>query len=126
MVVKCSSPNVHQDLAIKIIRNREVYRVSGEKELRLLQELNESDPYGTSDGRGIDKRHIVRLLESFTHLNHLCLVLEGFEQNLRESYAKLIRGTPPNLTVIRAYAQQLLQALYYLKKRGLVHADSKG
>jgi hypothetical protein len=34
------------DVAVKIIRNQEIYRASGETELKILKELNEGDPYG--------------------------------------------------------------------------------
>ena len=46
------------------------------KELARLREINEADPHGTS--------HNVRILEDFVHHNHLCLVFEATEMNLRE------------------------------------------
>ena len=50
---------------------------SGEKERVFLTQLNNLDP--------ADKKHIVKLLDSFNHKRHLCLVFEAFDQNLREA-----------------------------------------
>lgn len=45
-VIKCQCANMQGDVAVKIIRNQEIYRTSGETELKILKELNEGDPYG--------------------------------------------------------------------------------
>lgn len=38
----------HREVAIKIIRSRDIYRISGEKERDVLKMLNEADPSGTT------------------------------------------------------------------------------
>ena len=47
-VVKCTNTETENEVAVKVIRSKEVYRLSGEKELRVLRELNEGDPYGNT------------------------------------------------------------------------------
>ncbi len=42
---------------------------TGWKELEYLRKLNENDPE--------DRYHCLRLLDQFTHRNHLCLVFES-------------------------------------------------
>jgi serine/threonine protein kinase len=51
--------------------------------------------------------------------------MEYFEKNLRESIAKPNKNIFTSLANVKLYAQQLLIALYYMKKKRIVHADSK-
>lgn len=51
--------------------------VSGEKEAKILQELNAADKF--------NKRHIIRQLRTFDHRGHLCLVFELMDMNLRDT-----------------------------------------
>jgi len=46
--------------------------------------LNKTDP--------TDNRHIIRLLDNFEYNNHLCLVYECMEINLREALHKYGRN----------------------------------
>jgi serine/threonine-protein kinase PRP4 len=55
-------------------------RESGQKEKEIVSLLNKIDP--------LDKKHIIRLLDSFEYNNHLCLVYECMEMNLRETLNK--------------------------------------
>lgn len=50
---------------------------SGEKEASVLRTLNSTDKF--------DKKHIVKLLRSFEHHKHLCLVFELLGMNLRDT-----------------------------------------
>lgn len=50
--------------------------------------------------------------------------MEYFEKNLRESITKPNKSTYTPLANVRFYAQQLINALYYMKKKRIVHADS--
>jgi len=50
--------------------DRDVNRyVAGKKEAQILQKLGAADPD--------DKKHIVRMLRTFEHRGHLCLVFEN-------------------------------------------------
>ncbi len=55
-------------MAIKVIRNNETMYKAGLKEKDLLQRITDADPK--------DKRHCIRIISSFLHRGHLCLVLE--------------------------------------------------
>ncbi|KAJ2758081.1 U4/U6 small nuclear ribonucleoprotein prp4, partial [Coemansia sp. BCRC 34490] len=68
--------NQHAPVAIKIIRQNELMHKAGLKEQRILERLAAADPGG--------KMHVVRLLGSFVHRNHLCLCFELMNLNLRE------------------------------------------
>ena len=68
------------EVAIKIIRMFDIMRESGEMERDIVMQLNRADP--------ADKRHIVRLFDSFEYHGHLCLVYECLEMNLRETLHK--------------------------------------
>lgn len=56
---------------------------AGQLELVILRKLAGADPEG--------KRHCIRLLGSFEHRHHLCLVLEPLAMNLREVLKKVRR-----------------------------------
>lgn len=58
-----------KEVAIKIIRSQETMYKAGQKEVQILNKLNEADPH--------DKKHMIRLLRVFEHRNHLCLVFES-------------------------------------------------
>lgn len=73
----------------------------------------------------LDKKHIIRMVESFDYLKHLCIVLEAFEMNLRETLNKFGKNIGLSLAGVKLYAQQVYLALYYLKKHRIVHADRK-
>lgn len=51
--------------------------LSGEKEAKILQLLNSTDRF--------NKKHIVRMLRTFEHAKHLCLVFELLDLNLRNT-----------------------------------------
>ena len=71
----------------------------------------------------IDKKNIIKVLDSFMYQNHFCIVMECFDMNLRDNLPKNIRYPVP-ITTLQSYAQSLLKTLYFLKKRQLIHADS--
>merc|ERR1712032_1398577 len=70
----------HEHVAVKVIRANDLMRKEGMKELAILREIGQAAPHGTS--------HNVRILEHFVHRNHLCLVFEAAEMNLREVSGK--------------------------------------
>ena len=75
-VVRASDKTTGQAVAIKIIRNNEVMKKAGIKEIDILKDLALHDPE--------DKKHLIRLLGSFEHKGHLCMVFENLSLNLRE------------------------------------------
>ena len=105
-------------VAIKIIRTKfEVMRESGLKELQIVGSLNQADP--------LDKKFIVRLVESFEHNKHLCLVFESLHLNLRQVLAKFSNNVGLSIEAVKLYGFQLFTSLAFLENTGLVHADLK-
>jgi serine/threonine protein kinase len=90
---------------------------AGLDELVILKKLVGADPD--------DKRHCVRFLSSFKYRNHLCLVFESLNMNLREVLKKFGRNIGLRLTAVRTYAKQLFIALKHLRNCGVLHCDIK-
>ena len=79
-----STSQASDQVAIKIIRMFDIMKQSGEKEREIVSMLNKADP--------LDKRYIIRLLDNFEYQNHLCLVYECMDINLREALHKYGRN----------------------------------
>lgn len=90
---------------------------AGLKELNILRKLQEADPE--------DKKHVIRLVRHFEYRNHLCLVFESLNMNLREVLKKYGKDVGINIRAVRSYAQQLFLALSLLRKCSVLHADIK-
>jgi serine/threonine-protein kinase PRP4 len=105
------------EVAIKLLRNNEVMKRSGRKEMKILKLLTEADPD--------NKYHVVRLLGSFEDRDHLCLVLEAMDLNLRQILKKYGNNQGINISAARIYAFKLLKALNHLKRNNIVHGDIK-
>ncbi|KAK8194820.1 kinase-like domain-containing protein [Phyllosticta capitalensis] len=116
-VVRARDVNTNTLVAIKIIRNDEILRKAGVKEIEMLEKLADHDPD--------DKRHCIRMLRWFDHKHHLCMVFEHLSVNLREVLKKFGRDVGLNLKAVRSYAQQMFVALSLLRKCNIVHADIK-
>ncbi|SCV67032.1 BQ2448_5678 [Microbotryum intermedium] len=106
-----------EDVAIKIVRSQESMFKAGLKEAQILRKLQDADPE--------DKKHLVRLLRTFEHRGHLCLVFESLSMNLREVVKRFGKDVGINLRAVRAYASQMFLALALLKKCDIMHADIK-
>jgi len=105
-----------RELVVKVIRNNDTMRKAGLKELEILKKLAMEDTQ--------NKRNCVRLISHFEHRNHLCLVFEPLHVNLRQMVRKF-GGHGLDITAVRSYAKQLLNALKHLQKCGVVHGDIK-
>ena len=86
----------------------DIMRQSGEKEIEIVKLLNKADPQ--------DKRHVIRLLDQFEYNNHLCLVYECLEINLREALNKYGRNIGLSLDGVCLFGRQLFLALDLLHK----------
>lgn len=115
-VVRAVNKRNNTEVAIKIIRNNELMYKTGLKEVSILKQLAEADPE--------NKYHCIKFITHFMHKSHLCMVLESLCMDLRcilKRYGK--HGL--NLKALTSYSGQLLIALRFLKKVGIVHADVK-
>ena len=104
-------------VAIKVIRHEARFRKQAQVEIALLEELNRADK---------GNRHIVRLLRTFEHRGHVCLVFERMSVTLYEVIANTgFKGVSLNLT--RKFASQILSALDFLRspKIAIIHCDLK-
>ncbi|GAA5843523.1 hypothetical protein JCM11251_001645 [Rhodosporidiobolus azoricus] len=106
-----------RDVAIKVVRSQESMFKAGLKEAQILRRLREADPE--------DKKHLIRLLRTFEHRGHLCLVFESLSMNLREVVKRYGKDVGLNLRAVRAYASQMFLALALMKKCEIMHADLK-
>nr|CAG4715652.1 unnamed protein product [Naegleria fowleri] len=110
-----------QRVAIKIIRSSETMRKAGMKELNIISMLMDRDPN--------DESHIIRMLDHFTYRNHLCLVFELLEMNLRDILKHYGRKEGKQVGIsmdaVRVYTKQLLVALKHIQDCNIIHADIK-
>ncbi|RDA82874.1 hypothetical protein CP532_0401 [Ophiocordyceps camponoti-leonardi (nom. inval.)] len=104
-------------VALKVMRNNAAIRRSGHAEIAIFQKLNRSDPSS--------KKHIVRLEEWFTYRNHLCVVFENMEMNLRQTVDKRARNVGFNLEAVRRFARQIFIGLDHMRNNNIIHADVK-
>lgn len=117
-VAEAYDETLQEKVAIKVIKNKTAFRNQARIEIKLLEEMNRSDPR--------DNFHIVRLLRTFEHRNHLCLVFEYLSYNLYD----LIRNTQfrgISLNLIRKFAQQIVHSLLFLgsPEISIIHCDLK-
>jgi serine/threonine-protein kinase PRP4 len=104
-------------VAIKIIRKIEFMRKASQKEIEFLRRANEADPH--------DKWHIVRLLSSFDHKGHLCIVFEHMSKNLRDLLKEETSNRGLTLSAVRIYAKQMFYGLQHLQNCQIIHFDLK-
>jgi serine/threonine-protein kinase PRP4 len=104
-------------VAIKMIRRNELMRKASQKEMDFLRKVNEADPQ--------DKRHIIRLLGSFDHKGHLCIVFEHMSKNLRDLLKEETNGHGLGLAAVRVYAKQMFNGLQHLQNCQVIHLDLK-
>lgn len=105
-----------RELVVKLIRANDTMFAAGQKELEYLRILSAADPE--------NRKHTVRLLAHFMHRNHLCLVFEPLNMDLRKVIKKF-GSVGLNLRAVRSYAKQLMIALRHLKKCQILHGDIK-
>ncbi|CAN0141971.1 unnamed protein product [Ascophyllum nodosum] len=105
------------EVALKMIRNNDIMKKAAQKEVALLKELAEHDP--------ANRKHCIRLLSSLEHKQHVVMVFEAMQMNLRETLNKFGRKTGINVHAVHKYGKQLMAALKHMASRNLVHADIK-
>lgn len=106
-VFKVQDHELNVLLAIKVSRSHENSRKSAEQEQELLEQIKHPN--------------IIKLLRTFTHGDHLCLVLPLHTQDLYN----FIQLNKPSLTTLRHISRQLLESLSFLHNRQITHCDLK-
>ena len=115
-VVEVSNLDNNEKSAIKVLRNNDVMRKSGEKEIKILTKLNQSDPN--------DRRNIIRIQDFFNYQGHLCIKFENLAMNLRDLLNRFGATTGLSLEAVKSFARQGFVSLYHLKSQKIIHADS--
>ncbi|OJJ46575.1 hypothetical protein ASPZODRAFT_1974451 [Penicilliopsis zonata CBS 506.65] len=116
-VVKCQNLKTQEVVAVKVIKNKTAYFNQSMMEVSVLDLINSK--YDKNDDH-----HVLRLKDTFIHRQHLCLVFELLSVNLYELIKQnQFRGL--STTLVRVFAQQLLNALSLLNKAHLIHCDLK-
>lgn len=121
-------------VAVKVVKNKPAYFNQSMMEVTILElvRLVLSFPFEPlSNSRQLnnqcdpmDEHHILRLLDSFIHRNHLCLVFELLSSNLYELIKQnQFQGLSTQL--VKVFTAQLLDALTVLKEARLIHCDLK-
>lgn len=105
-------------MAIKVIKNRKSFYAQAKIEIRILEFLN---------GKNCDgDKGVVRMLEYFTHHNHLCIVYEKLSHNLYEVLRRIgFEGL--SLYLVRKFGLQILNTLKLLSRSDVqvIHCDLK-
>lgn len=115
-VVKCFDHKHHEEVAVKVIKNKKSYHKQAIIELKILQKLRQDDPEG--------KYNIVKIKNYFLFRKHICITFELLSISLydlltQNNYEGL------SLTLIHRFAVQLLVCLQFMSKHDLIHCDLK-
>ena len=103
-------------VAIKLVRNNEVMRKAALMEIKILNDLHKDDPN--------NKKHIVRLLDTFEHRSHIAMVFECMSMNVREAMKKFGGKCGISLSSVQIFAQHMFMALSHFQTVGIVHAGN--
>lgn len=116
-VVKCINLKTRELCAIKVIKNQPAYFNQSMMEVTVLEMLNQK--YDRDD-----RRHIVRMRDTFIFRQHLCIVVELLSLNLYDLIKQNgYRGF--SLGLCRVFLAQTLDALTVLKEARIIHCDLK-
>ncbi|CAN3372118.1 hypothetical protein DIURU_000422 [Diutina rugosa] len=113
-VVKCQNLANQSIVAVKIIKSKPAYMNQSLTEVKLLEFLNVH-----SDGH-----YFIRILDTFMHKEHLCLVFEQLASNLYE-LIKQNQFQGLNMKLVKLLTRQLLEAMAQLKGFQIIHCDLK-
>jgi serine/threonine protein kinase len=116
-VVKCINVKTRELCAVKVIKNQPAYFNQSMMEVTVLEMLNQK--YDRDD-----RRHIVRMRDTFIFRQHLCIVVELLSLNLYDLIKQNgYRGF--SLGLCRVFLAQTLDALTVLKEARIIHCDLK-
>jgi len=116
-VLRAKDLTTEKDYAIKLLRNNEYMKRAGKGEVKILEQLTAADPEG--------KFNTVRLHDHFVEREHLCLVFEAMDMNLRSLLKKYGKNVGLGLQAVRVMAFKILKSLVLLKQNNVIHCDLK-
>lgn len=117
-VVRAYDTRTNSHVAVKIIKNNELYVEQASSEVRMTAYLNRIDPD--------DEYAIMRIFDKFIFRGHQCLVLELLSFSLYD----LLRSTEffgVSLNLVRKFCIQILSCLAFLSRPdvNIAHCDLK-
>jgi serine/threonine-protein kinase PRP4 len=132
-VVRALDEHTGNLVAIKITRNNDMMKKAGQREIRALTKVNnfETDLHAKflqehpNATHKPESTHVIRMLGSFTHKKHLCIVFESMQRNMRDNLKKFGLGKGLEIKNVRYYCYQMFRGLRLLKECDLLHTDLK-
>lgn len=115
-VIRALDHKTNQHVAIKIIRNKKRFHHQALIEVRILDHLRKKDKDGS--------HNVIHMLDHFYFRNHLCISFELMSLNLYE-LIKRNNYQGFSLSLIRRFANSLVQCLRLLHKENIIHCDLK-
>ncbi|XP_008543660.1 probable serine/threonine-protein kinase dyrk2 isoform X1 [Microplitis demolitor] len=117
-VIRALDHKTGQHIAIKIIRNKKRFHHQALIEVRILDHLRKKDLDADS------QHNVIHMLEYFYFRNHLCISFELMSLNLYELIKKNnYQGF--SLSLIRRFANSLINCLRLLHRENIIHCDLK-
>ncbi|KAK0181287.1 hypothetical protein PV327_003580 [Microctonus hyperodae] len=117
-VIRALDHKTGQHIAIKIIRNKKRFHHQALIEVRILDHLKKKDLEADS------QHNVIHMLEYFYFRNHLCISFELMSLNLYELIKKNnYQGF--SLSLIRRFANSLINCLRLLHRENIIHCDLK-
>lgn len=117
-VIRALDHKTGQHIAIKIIRNKKRFHHQALIEVRILDHLRKKDQEAHTS------HNVIHMLEYFYFRNHLCISFELMSLNLYELIKKNnYQGF--SLSLIRRFANSLIQCLRLLHRENIIHCDLK-
>lgn len=113
-VVKCQNLANQSIVAVKVVKSKPAYLNQSLSEVKLLEFLNQNSRSGS----------FIRLLDTFMHREHLCLVFEILASNLYE-LIKQNQFHGLSMKLVKSLTRQLLDACGQLKNFQIIHCDLK-
>ncbi len=113
---KVFCPNTNNYLALKIIKNNDLFRIRSLFEIKIMKTLNDNDKN--------DQYHIIRLHDFFMSNGHLCIVIELLHKTLLQ-LLDMSNSEGISLNSIRFILKQILQSVDFIHSLKIVHTDLK-
>lgn len=114
-VIKCIDHKTGNEVAIKFLRDHHKHHRQIALENDFIQKLQKEGP---------EKHHIIKLLETFSYHGYFCFVMElGTEDVYQALQAQKFVGFP--MQIVQVVAKQGMEALKFMKSRGIMHCDFK-
>jgi len=119
------SPQPHNEVALKIIKNHRHWHEQAKSEIELLRKFTKV-PGKWGDADWVDYSNVVRLLDDFVFRSHCCLVFELLPFTLYD-LLKYSRFKGVSLTLVRKFAYNLIRTLDSLRHPSIdvIHCDLK-